>query len=514
MIWKSILGILVVAIAIVVLAIAIPLASPPNDAVRTDIVIANVNIVDVEEGRIIEGQDVFVRDGTIAQIAPAGTVEASGYTAINGRGRYLMPGLWDMHSHSIQLSPQFHHPLFIANGVTSVRDMSGCMGEPDSFWACTQDRLRWNDRLVNGTGISPRYPLQSSYQMDGGDEVPSGFPDFFRANDVAGITEIVAYYRSDGADFLKTYSDLSVDAYQQLSRAADANGLYIAGHRPIRVSLDQAIDAGQRSIEHPRLFLFECFRGAADFRALPDPLAVYDPDLKRRLIDEHDPAACDALMNRMAESEVYWTPTMQVLSVPARAGDGSLEDDERLRYIPYVLEAGMWQGDVSRALRDGEASDRLTVDQELHALAQENLVAAYEAGVNLLIGTDSGDSYIYPGFAVHDELAAFVEAGIPAEAALRMATIEAARFADANLVNGSIDVGKAADLILLNANPYADIENSRSIEAVVLDGRYLDRDALDELLQFAERQTGSIRFNLQMVWAAIASPLMRVQLAD
>jgi hypothetical protein len=514
MFWKYTLAIIATLISAIILAISIPLPSPPDDSVSGNFVIANVHIVEVEDGRIIESQDVFIRDGVISRILPAGSIEPRGFTAIDGRGRYLMPGLWDMHTHSIQLSPQFHHPLFIANGVTSVRDMSGCMGEPDSFWACTEDRLNWNTQLADGVGISPRYPLQSSYQLNGGDEVPNGFPDFFRANDSAGIPELVAHYQSNGADFLKTYSNLSVEAYQQLAQTAQANGLYLAGHRPIRVSLDQAIAAGQRSIEHPRLFLFECFEEAAEYRALPDPLGTFDAELKQRLIDEHDPEECRVLMDRMAASDIYWTPTLQVLSVPAQASNGSLQTDERLRYIPYILEAGMWQGDVGRAVAAGEEADRLSVDQELYTLAQANLLQAYEAGVKIMIGTDSGDSYIFPGFAVHDELSAFVAAGIPAEAALRMATIDAARFAGVDALYGSVDIGKMADLILLNANPYDRIENSHAIEAVMLDGRYFDRHALDGLLQFVERQAGGIRFNLQMTWTALASPLMRVQLAD
>lgn len=144
----------------------------------------------------------------------------------------------------------------------------------------------------------------------------------------------------------------------------------------------------------------------------------------------------------------------------------------------------------------------------------KNLAEAHQAGVRILVGTDTGDGYIFPGFAVHEEMAEFVKAGLSPQDVLRMATIDAARFSRADDRFGSVEVGKAADLILLAANPYEDINNTRKIDGVFFSGRYLDRSALDQLLDFAEQQAGSVRLNVRLVWDALTSPLMRVQLAD
>lgn len=514
MIRRIFFSLVIALILLLVLAIAIPLPPPPNDARDGNFVFSNVHVVDVEAGVIIRNQDVFVERGIVSRIARSGQFEQDGFIAIDGTDKYLMPGLWDMHTHSIKLSPQLHHPLFIANGVTSIRDMSGCLSEPDSFWACPEDREAWNTETIAGDRIAPRYPLQSSYQINGGDEVPEDYPAYFRANDVGQIPELVSYNAASGVDFLKTYTDISSEAYLRLEEEADARGLYLAGHRPIRISLEEAVSAGQRSIEHPRLFIFECFEGAVEFRRLADPKSAFDVQMKRRMIDGHDAEACAKLMAQMAASQTFWTPTIQVLSVPARTSSERLDDDPRLKYIPYAVEAGMWRGDVegalSRSKRDGDPE----IYADLHSLAQETLMRAHQSGVKLLIGTDSGDSYIFPGFAVHAELEAFVAAGISPEETLRMATTEPARYSGVGDRSGSISVGKVADLILLEGNPFVDIRNTRSVRGVMLAGRYLDRRSLDSLLEFTDEIAGGVRANLQMVWSAVFSPLMRVQLAD
>ena len=500
--------------AALALAIAIPLQAPPNEAVGGQLVFTNVDIINVENGTLDRKQDVFVENGTITQIVETGALSKSGYFEVEGSSKYLMPGLWDMHTHSIKLSPQLHHPLFIANGVTGIRDMSGCLSKPDSFWACTGDRRKWNSEIVSGKRIAPRYPLQSSYQINGGDEVPPGYPHHFRANDITGIPELVAFNSSSGADFLKTYTDISPEAYLVLAEEAASAGLYLAGHRPIRVSLSDAISAGQRSIEHPRLFVFECYAGALEFRRLSNPKSAFDTRMKRRMIDDHDLDICAEKMAETAHSQTYWTPTLQVLSVPARATSTRLHNDPRLKYIPHIVEVGMWKGDVSSATSKTKLGEDVDVLVDLHALAADTVRRAHRSGVKLLVGTDSGDSYIFPGFAVHDELEALMRAGIAPEDALRMATIDAARFAERDARFGTVSVNKAADLILLGANPLENIRNTRSIHGVMLGGRYLDRPALDGMLAYTQQQASSIRTNLQMIWSAITSPLMRVQLAD
>lgn len=499
----------------ITLMLVIPLPEAPDDSVAGNFIIMNVNIVDVESGEILAHQDVTIRAGRVSQIEEASEAASPlSFKIIDGRGKYIMPGLWDMHTHSYKISPQFHHPLFIANGVTGVRDMSGCMSEPDNFWACIDDREKWNRNTAEDRGIAPRYILQSSYQLNGGSEVPAGFPAFFRANDTGGNGKLADFYAAAGADFLKTYSDLSPAAYGNLAREAQARGLAIAGHLPLRVSLPEAIAAKQQSIEHPRLFLLECFKGAEEFRGLPNPSAAYNTQFRRQLVDDHDADRCASLMQDMANSTTYWSPTLQVLQMSARAHDRSFREDPRLKYIPLILNEGMWKGDANKSAERSTDGNGRNIDAEMYQLAKNNLLQAHESGVKLLAGSDAGDTYVFPGFSIHQEIEEYVAAGISPQDTLRIATIEAARFSKLDGDYGSIEVGKVADILLLRADPYADIRNTQKIEGLFLGGRYFDRSALDNILDFAERQAGSIRLNLRYLWDALSSPLMRVQLVD
>lgn len=506
---------ILIAATLSAILVNVPLTKAPNDGLSKDILIKDVHIVDVQNGKIIPNQDVVVQDGRVSSIeATSSKARATSLHVVDGRGKYLSPSLWDMHTHSFKISPQFHHPLLIANGVLGVRDMSGCMSDDDSFWACIKDRETWNRATESKAGLSPRYFLQSSYQTNGGNEVPEGFPSFFKANDIANIEQLVSFYKNAGADFIKIYSELSPEAYKALAQHAEAQGLGIAGHQPLRVSLLETIAAKQQTIEHPRLFLMECHKGQEQFRALSDPKSAYTTEYKAQLVDAHDTEHCKKMFQEMASSRTFWTPTMQVLRLSAKASDRSFREDPRLRFIPALINFGMWQGDADQSAKRSTTPQGRNVDIELYALAMKNLAQAHDAGVKILVGTDTGDSYVFPGFGVHDEMAEFVRAGLSPQDVLRMATIDAAKFSRVDHKFGSIEVGKAADMMLLLANPYDDIHNTQKIDGVFFNGQFFDRRALDNLLDFAEQQAGSIRLNVRLLWDVLSSPLMRVQLAD
>ena len=501
-------------LAAVLLALA-PLPAMPETGVRSDVLLRNIRLLAVERGEMTGPRDILVREGLIVRIAPAGQLDTAGDTLeIDGTGKYAIPGLWDMHTHSTKLSAQYLHPLFLANGVTGVREMWGCMSEPDSYIACQEERVGWNQDLDRGGASTPRYVQHSSFQINGGNEVPESYPDFFRVRNGDEAKALAGYYADAGTDFLKIYSELSPEAYRNLAGEARAHGLTMAGHRPLRVSLPELIAAGQRSVEHPRLFLLECYRGAGDFRALDDPLAAFDMDLRRKLVREHDTEACARLMASMASAETAWVPTLQVLAMGARADDAGFRNDPRLKYVPWSIREGMWMPDADRAASNSRLAGHERTYQELYQLAQRNLLDAHQAGVELLVGTDAGDTYIFPGFSVHDELRDFVEAGVSAGDTLRIATLGAATFSGLDQQYGSIEEGKAADILLLNDNPLVDIEATRSIYGLLFNGQFFNRAALDQLLSFAEQQSNGVRFNLKLLWSLFNSPVVRVQLAD
>jgi hypothetical protein len=219
-------------------------------------------------------------------------------------------------------------------------------------------------------------------------------------------------------------------------------------------------------------------------------------------------------MAAMAASDTWWTPTLQVLRMSALAGNREFREDPRQRYIPFIFWAGLWKWDADRAVAHASHASGRDVDAELYRLAMDNVRRAHDAGVKIVAGTDSGDTYVFPGFAIHEELAELVSAGLAPTDALRSATIDAARFSGKARDYGSIEAGKIADMILLDANPLIDIRSTQEIAGLFFNGQYLDRAALDELLAFAEDQAGSLRTNLQLLWGALRSPVVRAQAAD
>lgn len=508
-------GLLLALMAGLVALLVWPLPEAPRPGVAGDVLIHNVAVVDVRNERLVPGQDVWVRAGRIAAVRPSGSAPVpDGLRRIEGTGRFLIPGLWDLHVHSLKVSPQYTHPLSIALGITGVREMWGCPGLADPFVACGEDIERWRRGVQEEGLLAPRYLQRSSYAINGEEGVPAAAPAYFKARNAEEARALVAHHARAGVDFLKVYTNVSPPAYAALAAEAAKRGLPFAGHLPARVSLQTAMAAGQRSVEHPRIFLFECYRDAEAFRAQPDPMAAYTLTLRTRLIDDHDPARCATLMANMARSNTAWTPTLQVLRMSALAGDPSFREDPRQRYIPALFWSGLWQWDADRSAEHARDANGRAVSAELYQLALDTVRQAHAAGVQIVAGTDAGDTYVFPGFALHDELVELVRAGLSPAAALRSATLEAARFSGMARDFGTIEVGKVADLVLLDANPLEDIRHTQRIAGLYFNGQHLDRAALDQLLAFAEQQAGGLRTNLQLLWGALRSPVVWAQAAD
>ena len=508
-------AILVGFLALLVVGLALPLPEPPLVGVRGSFALTEVSVVDVKSGELASDVTILVDGGVVVALMPAAEYRPNQkYITVPGEGRYVIPSLWDMHTHSLKVSPQIHHALFISNGVTAVRDLSGCLDRDDSFWACPGDRRRWNAEAAAGTRVSPRYILQSSYQTNGGNEVPGNFPDFFRLDDAAAARALVEFYAGQNVDFVKPYTELSLQQYDNLVHFASLMDMDIAGHKPLSVSLNHALESGQRSIEHGRLFLFECYADIEEFRALDDPIAQYDANFMRRLLDYQDEPGCDEKMRAMAESETWWVPTLTTLQMGAYAGNADFRGDPRLAYIPYILKKLIWFPDADSALAKGLDEDGRYVRADFFERAKLHVGRANEQGIKLMAGTDSIDSYVFSGSSLHDELQMLVDAGLSPLQALRSATIGPATFAGLERRFGSIETGKQADLLLLDGNPLADISNTRGIDSVMYNGAYYDREALLMLDGFAMTLAQSIRLNLRYIRDLLMSPLMRMQLAD
>lgn len=447
--------------------------------VEADVVITRVTVVDVERGRLIPDQDVRLKGDRIVAVTTA-SPPAAGVRVINGAGLYVIPGLWDMHAHlNLQSNPREQQlPLFVAHGVTGIRVMSTPMqpGTLAPFRAL-------QDELAQGTLIGPRLLALASFPVNGAAGIPAAAPPFFKATTRDEGRELARYLKQAGYDFIKVYNNLSREGYLGLAEEARKLNLPLGGHEPTAMTAIELSNAGQRSIEHSRIFLFNCFPGADSMRG--GVLQGSGTVQRRRTVDEYDPNRCAEVFRTFARNDTYITPTHVTRRMDAFAGDSAYRNDERMKYIPLRQQIA-WRMDANGMVaQDSTAAGRRSfMDFYLKGLTLTN--AAYRAGVPVMLGTDAGDSFVFPGASVHDELGELVKAGLTPAEALRAATLSGAKFLGRTADFGTVQAGRYADLVLLEANPLADVANSRRIRAVVRGGRVLERAALDSMLASVE----------------------------
>lgn len=459
-------------------------AAPLPDGGR-DRIIANVRVVDVERGVAGGPTSVLIREGRISAIGPG--ANASDLPVVDARGGYLTPGFWDMHVHTFQLSPQLHLPLFVANGVTGVRDMLDCPEERDALIACVADKRRWTHEVAQGRLAAPRIVEIASFYFERGDMGP---------DEAARLASI---YKARGLEGLKLYNRLPGPTFSRLAGEARRLNMRLVGHLPKAVTLDEAIAAGQSSFEHAHLFVRHCFTRAADWRA--GRLSAADPTLlAEAMVRGHDPVLCARSYAVMRDGGAWFVPTHVTREEDARASDPAFVSDPRLAYLDPLSR---W------AFRDDRAATRAQYPGERGRLALQRYFdlglkltgEAYRAGVPVLVGTDTAIG----GFRYHDEMALLVRAGLTPAEVLRAATIDAARYAGAEAHHGTVAVGKVADLVILDADPLADIGNARRIRAVLLGGRLYDRHGLDRLLAFVRGQANAPGNWVKLIWGFVTS---------
>ena len=510
-IFKGILGLLLLVGLLFVAGVLWPVPVPEPNPRAERLLITNVSVIDVETGAITEGQSILIENGIITDIGnnmPA----ADNVEIYDAGGRYVIPGLFDMHVHSIKLSPAITHPLFVAAGVTAVRDMGGCMGEDDPWVACADEKRAWNVAAGSGTMIGPRFDHITGLALNGGRAMPGGLDPDLGGKTPEGAEARVILDKARNLDFLKPYTMIPKDGYFALAEAAAQNNMYLAGHLPLAVSGLEAVNAGQRSIEHAFLFIWECYPGMAGLRQSDNPRAVYTKELRLGMIEEHDAALCSALHQAMVANGTAYVPTHTTRKLDAYATNDAYRNDARLKYIPGPLRA-IWlqdaDGMAARAGEDGQDSYRA-----FYEFGLEQTGAAHRAGVMILAGTDTPDSFAFPGSGLHDELGHYVEAGLTPLEALQTATLYPARFLGLEGKAGVIKAGARADLVFLDENPLDDIGALDTIDAVILAGTVYNSEDLDQMLIDVEAAAGHWSMWPKFTWQILMSPIMRKQFGD
>jgi imidazolonepropionase-like amidohydrolase len=446
-------------------------AVPWNHASAQDapLFIAHVTVIDVIAGREQPDMTVEIRERTIAAMSDGRRVRIPRRaTVIDGRGKYLIPGLWDMHVH-MSFPPGSAHiflPLMVANGVLDARDMHSILSII----------VPLRHAVANGSQIGPRL-FVAGPAVDG----PNSFLPGSRVVRTADeARDAVRQLKAGGVDFIKVYSSLPKELYFAVASEAKKEGIPFVGHVPYPVTAAEASEAGQRSMEH----LTEVDVGTSREEAVIKADEVEAMDQRHRSIPDadrlratYDSAKAAALFARFRRNDTWQVPTLIVLHQPGRlAQSGHAPDDSLLIYIPKALREFWSSFPTELAARMG-ALDLIHAD----LVGQINRIK-----VPMMAGTDCPNPYVYPGFSLHDELGLLVNAGLTPAEALRTATINPPRFLGMTDSLGVVAKGKVADLVLLDGNPLQDIANTKRIRAVIQGGHLLDRRALDGLLARAK----------------------------
>jgi hypothetical protein len=479
--------------ALALLAV-IPFIDPALHA--QSLIFQHVTVIDATGAAPKKNVDVAIDNGLITGIAkkirPPRSQEKR-VRLIEAKGKFLIPGLWDMHIHLGP--PEIFFPLLIANGITGVREMfTGIPIATIRQWRISHDASGPDVPRIVAPGFLDGPPMLSTGPAPPG-AIAIGTPDQARF--------AVRALAQTGVDFLKVYSSIPRDAYFALAAEARAIGIPFAGHVPEAVSPAEASDAGQHSQEHligimlacstnedalraarVAIMLSQTVSGEARMRelAFPDPAGLFDTYSEKKAA---------ALFQTFVKNGTWHTPTLALLDGFARARDQDFVDDPRRKYLPKAWTQA-WDPRNTFFLKDlflKDTGDYDALNARIRALLAryEKLVGdMHRAGVEFLAGTDAnGVNPVFPAFGLHRELELLVASGLTPLEALQTATRNPARYFGQANAGGTVEIGKAADLVLLNADPLLDIRNTQQIEAVVLRGRYYSREDLDGLLSRA-----------------------------
>lgn len=461
--------------AVVLVASAASLDSAQNPELDTATIV-HVTVVDVATGKELPDQTVVLQGDHIVSVAPFDpTAAAPQGRVVDANGAFLIPGLWDMHVHVQDLEDL---PLYIANGVTGVRLMFGSKKTKE---------LRARFASVP---VAPDIVVGSAI-VDGD---PPVWPGSIVVHKPDEARRVVDEIKQGGADFVKIYNGIPRGAFFALADEASKQSIPFAGHLPFAIRASEASDAGQRSIEHLTGIAIACSSREQDLMKQLHPLQyIENTILNAEAVRSFDAAKCQALFAQFRRNMTWQVPTLAVHRAFGYMNDSRFTSDPRVAYMSEEVRRRWKSSNDVRFLRWRPP------EFELHRglfRADEQMVGMmFRAGVPLLAGTDAMNPYCLPGFSLHDELVLLVQSGLTPLAALQAATLNPAEFLGRSDELGGIAPGKRADLVLLTADPLADIHNTTQIQAVWLRGKYLDRAALDQLLAAAQHRRGKSKLD-------------------
>lgn len=442
---------------------------------QVDLILTGLHVIDVESGHVAKDRAIIVDAGDILDIRSAD--DTDGYAAQTSRSyddAYAIPGLWDMHIHlrggeELAAANATMLSRYLPYGVTGVRDAAGSLSDKV---------IEWRDEVERGQRLAPHIHT-GLLKIDGPDATWPGSIPVDSTDDIAPALDRLT---AEGADFIKVYnSTISDELYMATLEAAESRGLLTAAHIPFSVPFSDVMAAGLDSVEHA-MYVHK----AASPRDDEIASALKAGDFEGRggvfgsLIDSFDEDHARSVFRRMAEQGMAVTPTLYIDHLLSWLDTYPHSDDPELAHIPPEIVA-TYQGRVARAGR--RSPERIAA---AHARIGETIALVpllEEEGVLLMAGSDSGayNSFVYPGDSLHQEMRMMADSGMTALGVLQAATLNGPKWLGMDDRYGTLDPGKAADILILNANPLEDIGNARDMAGLVYRGEIIAMERLETL---------------------------------
>ena len=466
---------------LIAMAVAAVMASTPATAapVTSDLLIRHATVIDVARGRAIPDQAIAIKGSDIVAVGADAKVARNhpAWQNVDATGKFVMPGLWDMHVH-FGGGPELIEenkdllPLYVANGVTTVRDAAADIS--DSV-------LAWREQISAGTLLGPTI-FTSGPKLEGYKPLWKGT---IEVGTPAEVDAALDQLQAMKVDFVKiTDNTLKPEIFLYAVKAAKARGLKTSAHTPFALTIEEAAKAGLSSVEHLDYLIKAGSPQEAAIGADYVGGKLSYGEASDRFVETFDADFALPVYRRLAKLGLYVTPTLNMSRILAYLDRENHKGDAALALIgPGLRKTYDWR--VERAAKATPA--QVEARHKEYELSVKVLPMLRDAGIPILAGTDAGylNSFNYPGQGLHDELERYVEAGLSPREALASATMTGPAFLGHASRFGALAEGRAADILILDANPLEGISATRQIRGVVLKGKWLDRAALDQLLETA-----------------------------
>ena len=421
------------------------------------LLLKNTSIITMESNTVLSNHDVEIEKGLIKDIKPTGVIPVGPYCeVIDCSEKFTIPGLMDMHVH---LEHEEEMLLYLANGVTSVRNMWG-----------GKNHIYWRQMIKNEKLFCP-YIYTTSPLIDG---APVFWPNSVVFENPEEVKEAISEYKRVGYQQLKIYNGLTKEIYDAICEAGNEHQMPLVGHVPYALALDYVLDKGQYCLEHFDGFTLKLIPQEYLKKWKPGDTASTLEILKH--IDE---TAIPVVIDKVIRAGAWVCPTLVVwILLDLESERKFLERPENEYLLPSLLSEWSWMTESAR--QDPAWGKYLSIEKVLSKVYASHLK---EAGGKMIVGTDTPNPHVIPGFSIHDELETLVETGYTPFEVLEGCTKNGAEFMSDLDTVGTVSIGKRADLLLLNENPLVNISNTRNRYGIVWRRKWFPQEVLDKQLE-------------------------------